>query len=49
MIGLSQAKARGIAGWAGDEGCLIELGKAVDTGFQRGPDWEEQGSWEEVS
>lgn len=32
-IGLSQAAACGIAGWAGDEGCLVELGKAVNIGF----------------
>lgn len=36
LIGLSQAETRSIAGLAGDEGCLVELGKAVDTGFQRG-------------
>lgn len=32
LIGLSQAAACGTAGWAGDEGCLVDLRKAVNIG-----------------
>lgn len=47
---LDEAEAGGMAGWVGDEGCLVEPGKAMDIGFQSGPGWEEQSRmWSKVA
>lgn len=48
LIGLSQAAAWVIAGWARDEVCLVELGKPVNTGFQSSQSGRSKGARKEL-
>lgn len=41
-MGLDEAEAGVWLGCAEDESCLVELGKAMDIGFQSGPGLEKQ-------